>query len=71
MYNLRMKCFKNGSLQLTYYHSSIQTKEDKYKLLSDFDNFDYLRQQENNLIEDLYNNNPFLLILYSRQFLKT
>lgn len=60
MYNLRMKCFKNGSLQLTYYHSSIQTKEDKYKLLSDFDNFDYLRQQENNLIEDLYNNNPFL-----------
>lgn len=58
MYNLKLKTFKNGSLQLTYYHQEIMTKEDKYKLSNEFD--DFLFFQNESTISDLIESNPFI-----------
>lgn len=40
-YNFRLKEFQNGTMQLTYYHNGVNTKEDFYKLTSPYDQIEY------------------------------
>lgn len=61
MYNFRLKNYKNGTVQLTYYHVPIRTKEDRYTLCDDYYNYDnFWSGRENDECDNLFTLNPFV-----------
>ena len=62
MYNMRLKEYNNGTLQLTFYSNPIKTKKDKYTTNGDYsgDNFwDEPSRQFDDCDND-YSSNPFV-----------
>ena len=59
MYNWKLKSYGNGTVQLTYYHKPIQTKEDTYKnrqatYLENLDDDEYIKYfyRRNDFLDD-------------------
>ena len=66
MYNMRLKEYNNGSLQLTFYSNAIKTKDDRFKKCNDYegDNFWAEPSRRFDDPDNDYSSNPFVSFKY-------
>lgn len=62
MYNMRLKEYKNGTLQLTFYSNPIMTKEDKFTTNGDYSGENFWDEPSRRFhdIDSDYSSNPFV-----------
>lgn len=62
MYNMRLKEYNNGSLQLTFYSNAIKTKDDRFKKCKDYEGENFWDEPSRRFddLDNDYSSNPFV-----------